>query len=144
HDADAPAQLRNGRSAHPHDVLAVDPHTAGRRELFTDEETDEAGFAGARGADEKDEISRVDLEIHIAESVGTVRITLADVVERDQFVAPPKERHHTGTSPGDNVKTVEKSTVGASLLRTPDKHAPRLQPAWVRVCADRRLSGADR
>src|SRR5216117_3168117 len=84
------------------------------------------------------------IEIYIAESVGTVRITLADVVQRDQFVAPPKERHHTGTFAWDNVKTVEKSTVGASLLRTPDKHAPRLQPASVRLSAGCRLSGADR
>src|SRR4029078_2225731 len=47
HDANATSQLRHGSSAHPDDVLAVDPHAAGRGKLFADEKTDEARLACA-------------------------------------------------------------------------------------------------
>src|SRR5437867_5452466 len=144
YDADATAKLWHRRAAHLDDVLAVHPHATRRRKLFTDEKADETRLPRSGRPDEKDEISRADLEIHVAESVGAVRITLADVVERDQVVAPPKERHHNRGLAWDNVKSVEKRTVGASLLRTPAKHAPRLQPLSGANGAARQLSAVGR
>src|SRR5438067_13757448 len=144
YDADPPAKLWHRRVLHADDVLTVDPHAARRRQFLPDQQADQAGLARPGGADEEYEISGVDLEIHVTKSVGAIRIALADVVQRDQLVAPPKERHHTGACAWDNVNLVERGTPGASLLRTYGKHAPRLQPARAGVSADRWVSAVDR
>jgi len=66
------------------DVLAVHPDLAARGGLLADEQADQGGLAGARGPDEEDEIARLDLQVDVAERLGTVRIPLTDVIERDQ------------------------------------------------------------
>jgi hypothetical protein len=86
--------------AHANDVLAIHPDPPGARELFPDQEADEAGLAGARRPDEENEVTRVDLEVDIAKRVSAVGIALADIFEGDQFVTPPRVATIPGRAPG--------------------------------------------
>src|SRR5258705_2740308 len=89
HDADLSAEPMDARTRHASHVLAIDDDTTGRRELLTDEESDECRLAGAGCADEKDEVARVDAQVYIAQRERPVGVALADVVERDQPAAFP-------------------------------------------------------
>jgi len=64
-------------------VLAFDADDARRRFLLADQEPDEGGLAGAARPDEKDEVLLGNLQRHLAQGDGAVRVRFADAPQTD-------------------------------------------------------------
>ena len=82
-DPDLAAHLRDLAARQPGEVLAVEHDGALRRDLVADEELDQRRLAGARRADEEDEVAFRDHEVDVAERLLAVVVLLRDVVQHE-------------------------------------------------------------
>jgi hypothetical protein len=109
-DADSPPKPRHLPPAHAKQVVARDRHVSGRRHLLADEEPNERALAGARRADQEDEVAARDLDVdvcqcHLAVGVGHPDVHHADDRGVGICVArsPAQERCHRAAPMVTNV-----------------------------------------
>jgi len=80
---DLAPQVRHFGGLHPHQIIAVDHDPPGGGALLAIEEAHQGGFTGAAGADEKDKLPTVDLQVDIRQSDRGRRIELGHTRQTD-------------------------------------------------------------
>ena len=82
-DAETAPQIRHLAALHVDDIAPIDEEAAARRQLLAEQHLDERGFARAAGADDEDEVSRFDIDIHMVEGHSSILIDLRDIAHVD-------------------------------------------------------------
>ena len=124
-----PISRRSERELHVTDVGAVESHAAGGDVVEARDQGGERGLARARMADERDRLSRLDLELDLMQDVAVVQVLEADVLEPEPPAARRKLRRARPVSDLYRlVHDLEDALTGRRrTLRLADPHAERAQ-----------------
>ena len=91
------------RRGHAGQVAAVDDHLAGGRQLVADQELEQRRLAGARRADQEDELALAEGEVDVAQGDLAVGVGLADAAEGEDRARGCRRRPGAGSGPGGGI-----------------------------------------